>query len=463
MSKKNVSLVLTSVLISLLVITACSAPATPVPQPTQPPAPPTQPPAPQPTQPPAPKPTQPPAPTAAPQPVTLNLAIQGEDRNELDVYKQTIAKFEAANPNIKVNIDWLPWDPYHQKLQTQFAAGTPPDVFWLWINEMPYYAARNLLTPLDDYIQKDKFKLDDFFKATIDAYTYKGKLYAIPRETSMITLYYNKDAFDAAGVAYPDDKWTWDNLRDAAKKLTKKDANGKVTQYGIAPLNGYEAFFSVLWENGGGLLNDDKTKCVLNTPESIQGIQFISDLTNVDKSTPAASEMAKLPVEQQFLSGKIAMFFSGRWSTLTLWQAAKAPHWDVSSVPLGKLGRVARTSAGSHAVPAGSKHPAEAWQLVKYLSSKDVYDYYAKSGLIIPAYKPSVYTDNFLQPGKDPKSAQVFLDELDKSARFEPIVEQYPKIGDIYTAGLSPVFDGTKKAADVVSKICADIDAALKQ
>jgi multiple sugar transport system substrate-binding protein len=454
--KRSLFVVFSVIIVAAMVLTACAPAATAAPA--------AQPAETQPTT--ADQPAVAPATESAPSTnastgfTRLNLAIQGDDRNELNLYQQLIDKFEAAHPTISVSIDWLPWDTYLTKLKTGFAAGDPPDVFWLWVNDAEYYASRGTLLDITPYVKKDNFNLDDFFPTSLNAYKYQDGLYGLPRESSAIVLYYNKDLFDQAGIAYPDENLTFDQYLDIAQKLTKKDDKGNITQFGSGGMSDYSEFWTVVWSNGGDVFDETKTKCVMDSPEAEQAIQWMADLSNKYHVAPTAGESGTMSAEQLFLSGKIAMFLSGRWSTMTLWNAANAPKWDIAPVPaISPEKRTTRTSAGAHAIAKDTKHPEEAWELLKYLSSKEAYDFLSASGVIIPAYKPVAESDTFLQPGKDPAHAQIFLDAM-SYAKFEPISVNYPKVEDVMYAGLGSVWDGSKTAAEVAPDLCPKLEAA---
>ncbi len=399
-------------------------------------------------------------PAASGETVRINLAIQGEDRNELGLYNELARKCEEANPNIDINVDWLPWDAFETKIKTGFAADNPPDVFWLWINNMPFFSTRGKLLDLTPYIERDNFSLDNFYKTTMDAYRYNDGVYAIPRETSTVVLYYNKDLFDEAGVPYPDENWTFQTYQEAAQKLTKKDAAGNITQFGSSTLGDPFKLWGLIWSNGGDVMDETKLKCAMNTPETIEAIQWVADLSNVHHVAPTAGESAGMSEEQLFLSGKVAMFLSGRWSTLTLWNAENAPRWDIAPIPAAsKELRKTRTSAGSHAIAAETKNPDEAWEVVKCLSSEEAFKFFTELGVIIPAYIPVAELQTFLPLGKDPEHGQAFLDAM-SYAKFEPIGENYPKVSDVLWPGLQPVWDGTKTAAEVIPDLCPKLEAA---
>jgi len=393
--------------------------------------------------------------------VVLNLGLIGESKDDFDLYDRIVGDFMAENPNIEVKIDWLPWAEALAKFKTQFAAGTPPDVFWLWVNEFQFYLSTDNLLNITPYIERDNFSLEDFFTVSVNAYTGDdGNLYSMPREISGMIIYYNKDLFDAAGIDYPSDDWTWGEFLEIAKQLTLEDENGKVIQFGSAPLTDYAAFNSILWCFGGEVLNEDRTECTLDSPEAIEAIQWIADTINVEGITPTPAEGANL--EQLFLSNKVAMFISGRWSTQQLWNAEDAPRWDIAHIPYGPAGRFTRSSAGSHAIAAATQHPDEAWELVKYLSSADLMDAFAASGLVVPAYKPSAYSDVFLQPDKeDPAHPEIFLDCLEYG-KFEPVnTPAFPEVDATMYAELDAVWSGAKTAEEFAQEVKIIIDEIL--
>ncbi len=160
------------------------------------------------------------------------------------------------HPEIKVETWNEPWDDYFTKIQALWASGdskTIPDIAFLW--PTPKYAAEGVLENLDPYIQKSGYDLNDYWPGLLESAKYNGSVYGLPRDIEVNILYYNKDLFDKAGVKYPDENWTWDDLLAAAEKLTVKDASGKVTQYALAMENNgkYDKWVN---QNGGAILDD---------------------------------------------------------------------------------------------------------------------------------------------------------------------------------------------------------------
>ncbi|HAX72453.1 MAG TPA: sugar ABC transporter substrate-binding protein, partial [Firmicutes bacterium] len=132
--------------------------------------------------------------------------------------------FEEANPGIKVNVEVTPWDQYWTKLEAAATGGTLPDVFWMHSSQSARFAEGNMLMDLTEKISNsEQVDLSKFPEELSKLYTFDGNVYAIPKDIDTVGLWYNKTLFDAAGVSYPDETWTWETLLDAAQKLTDKD------------------------------------------------------------------------------------------------------------------------------------------------------------------------------------------------------------------------------------------------
>ena len=199
------------------------------------------------------------------------------DPAELDVWKAIVSDFEAANPNIKVNVDVSDWDSYWTKLKTLLAANTPPDVFAMDAPLYLDYQSRGVLLNLQPYIDKNPGMLDGLFPNTLTAYKTPDGYFGLPRDFQTIAVFYNKDMFDKAGVAYPKAGWTYDDLRATAKALTKDtNGDGKIDQFGyvIDPWDFEGGMSEVIWAYGGDLINADHTKTLLGDPNGPPGFSI---------------------------------------------------------------------------------------------------------------------------------------------------------------------------------------------
>ena len=176
-----------------------------------------------------------------------------------------------THPEIKIEIWHQPWDDYFTKIQALWASGDTkviPDVAFLW--PTPRYAAEGVLENLDPYIEQSGYNLDDYWPGLLESAKYNGSVYGFPRDIESNIIYYSKDMFDKAGVAYPSNDWTWDDFLAAAEKLTQKDANGN-TRLRIGC--GRRQMAEWVNQNGGAILDDyaNPSKCMLTEPASVQG------------------------------------------------------------------------------------------------------------------------------------------------------------------------------------------------
>src|SRR5579883_2581142 len=240
-------------------------------------------------------------------------------------FKPVFDAFAKEYPNIDAvyapfNTGYTP--EYIQKLLTTIAGNVAPDVFK--INPSPYFgtlASQGALAQLDPFVKADPtIDFADYFTPHVEACQYKGKLYALPNDGAPQAMWYNVDAFKSAGVELPTKDWTWQNLLDAGKQLTKT-SNGRPLQFGV----GRPDWLSWVWSNGGDLLDADGLKCVLDTPEAIAAFQWLQDASTRSKVMPSPADL-----NQQgdlFTTGREATAFGVRGS-LGTYRDIKTFHFD---------------------------------------------------------------------------------------------------------------------------------------
>lgn len=323
---------------------------------------------------------QPAAPSAAPAPaaadsaadaggpVDLQLTIWGSDL-DAQVYQQRLDLFTAENPDIKVELVYIPSD-YSQKVQTMIAGGTGPDILQV-AEEVHAYSSKGQIIPLNDFVAADNVDLQARYGETgglTSAYSMDGNLYAMPDRGGALILYYNKDMFDQAGVAYPTKDWTWADFLDAAQKLTVRDGDA-VTQYGFAAGGWWPWWMSFIYMNGGAVLNADGQP-VVNSPEAVEAIQFYNDLVYKYKVAPSPEDYANLGTNSPdplFAQGKVAMSTTGFWGIGGLKDAPF--NWDIA--PLFKNKENATVVFGSgFAISKDSENPEAAWKVIEFLTNE---------------------------------------------------------------------------------------------
>lgn len=333
--------------------------------------------------------------------------------SEISILKPILKAFEKENPDIKVDFMHIPQN-YFQKVHLLFASNTAPDVIFINNQYLPIYANAGVLEGLSKY--NNDFEFDKFYPISLATMNWKAETYAVPRDISNLVIFYNKDLFRKYNVPYPQKGWTIEEFLKSAQKLTHKPQ-----VYGISfdeePLY-YLPF--MMSEGLEGLPYYEKIK-------NNKGLIFYSDLRRKHKVAPRKEDSASATMAQMFLQGKLGMHLSGRWLVPKYRQEAKFD-WDIAEFPKMSKGSIMPMDSSGWAISKSSKHKSEAIRLIKYLSSKESMDKFAKSGLIVPARIDSSLSSNFLDNQK-PKNAKAFLDIIETS-KPTPVSVNYREIID---------------------------------
>ncbi|MCA9835182.1 MAG: sugar ABC transporter substrate-binding protein [Thermomicrobiales bacterium] len=299
--------------------------------------------------------------------------------------EEQIAAFKEVQPNITVEIQLTPWADYWTKLQTAVAGGEAFDVFWLNSANCPVYASAGALVPLDSIFGEGGLDPANYPEQILNLYSFDGHRYGSPREYDTIALYYNKDIFDAAGEAYPDDTWDWAKFREVAEKLTD-EANGI---YGVGlHLSGQENYSNFVFQNEGQYLNDDLTACVTadnaNTAEAIQWVtQFY-----LDGLTPGPDVQQSNPVPDTLFPGGVVAMMPGLSPRAQTYLALREDgvNIEVAPLPQGKKRACVMHGLGN-VVWSGSKNIGAAVEFAKFLGDETAERLIATTGIGLPAFK----------------------------------------------------------------------------
>jgi multiple sugar transport system substrate-binding protein len=308
----------------------------------------------------------------------LKVFIFAQD-HEKAVYQSLIDRFTEST-GAKVTFEVTTSDEYNQKMLANKAAGDMPDIFYVGPEAVASYVDDGFVQPLDNLV--DTSVVNDLWGSVGNAYRYDGKvagtgegsLYCLPKDFSTFAFAYNKDIFDAAGVAYPDpaNPYTWEEFVEVCKALTKDtDGDGEIDQWGTA--NAFQwAFDAFLYTNGGHFLNDDYTKVVIDgQQEFIDAFQFFADLTCKYKVTPTVEQDTALGGYQRWLDGQIGFYACSTWDVGAFMDKNTFPYnWGLCGWPTGKTG-VSMTRNGSvgFAISSDTKYPEAAAALITLFST----------------------------------------------------------------------------------------------
>lgn len=388
---KKVSVFLSSLVISAMLLGACQT-STPATAPTQAPSstealPPTA--TALPTETPAPTATVPPAPTPA---ISGTIRVQTYDSSEFNLgkWQEAIASFEAAYPNVNVEFKSVPQNSIETFMQ-EADAGGGADIVQVSDGDVSRIAQGGYFEPLDPYMSGEMGMqtLDPsvFFESVLTSGQYNGTTYVLPRDYNPVVFFYNKDLFDAAGLAYPTDDWTWDDLLTAAQALTLRDGSGKVTQWGFTIRDGagnpywQRGLWAFIYQNGNDMISADGTRVSghLDSDETVQAIQWYADLFTTHKVTPTRDLMAASGSRDLFVDGKSAMQFTGFWELYGYTQNTNIS-LGVAQLPQGTQRGNSLTWRG-FAMNSKSQNKDAAWIFLRWISADEGAKVFATAGL----------------------------------------------------------------------------------
>jgi multiple sugar transport system substrate-binding protein len=385
---------------------------------------------------------------------TLDVMVVANNATERTAFSDAFRLFEKENPGITIQEVFTDAGSFQTKLLTMTAGGVQPDAMWLWGIHFRNLAPKGFLLSLDDYV--DHTFLNAYFPNAIDASRYKGTLYALPGLVGTMAIMANLDMFANAGVELVNYRDDWDSFVAKTKKLTK---TGPTVQYGFTwYAKTVRDWTTWLWRNNGDLFDSSLSKFTFNTPDSLEALQYLSDLTNVHHVTPPGNTLVGSPWND-FYNEKAAMYPNGSWSLGALTNVKFTI--DIVPYPAHK-NQMATMDTFFMGVHAQAKHPTEAIALAKWLTHSVEGQgqlYATKFG--IPSIRKEAI--RYFIETKHPWRLDVFLNALNiDQARMLPYVGNWEEIEALLVREFTPVWNGQKAVRTVVDEITPRVNALLQ-
>ncbi len=365
--------------------------------------------------------------------------------------EKTLEGFEAENPGIDVTVEFRPIDAYWDKLQTEYAGSTAPDITINQMNWVVPGAARGMFVDLKPFIDRDQIDMNAYFYPMEPEWGWQGGLYGGLLYAGGQALYVNKDLLAAAGVEMPAAGWTWDDLLLAAQQTTNADANQWGVHVGIINPPYWGASF--VHGAGGAVLNETMDKCALTSPEAQAGLQWLADLIFVHNVMPSPSALAGQ--ENPFLTGKVAFYFGGTWEEGQIREAGF--DWDFAPMPTNPDTGIVNVQMGSNAwsVISTSAHQEEAWQVVKYLMGEGGQRGMMANG--VPGLKSVVESEDYRKLHEPQNIDIVWQDFANHGHDYYPTPdtdEWWSAVGQ----ELSAIWSGEASVEEATGRACAAVD-----
>ena len=407
------------------------------------------------------------------------------DANQLPAYKQCAADFQEANPEITIKLEQLGWDDYWNKINTGFVSGETYDVFTSHLAFYPEFMLNEQILPLDDYIVADDVDLGVYQDGLADLWkSPEGQQYGLPKDFDTIGLFYNQKLTDAAGITpdqlaslewNPNDGGTY----EAAIAHLTIDKNGvRGDEPGFDKSN--VATYGTWMENSGGGDGQTQWSFLAATNDWTHTNGAWGDEYNYDDPKfqetidwwyslvekgymPSFEAQTGIGWADQLTAGSVALAPNGSWMTGYLFGAASDTFTaGVAPTPVGPSGERASMFNGlADNIWAGTDHPDEAWEWVKYLGSEDCQNVVADAAVVFPAI-PSA-TDAavaaFEAKGVDVSAFTVHVDE--ETTFLFPITDHKSDVNAIITPAMEAVMSGKAKA-DSLTAFNEEVNALFK-
>jgi multiple sugar transport system substrate-binding protein len=302
--------------------------------------------------------------------------------------QETMVKFQATHPNIRVFYTPDPED-LESSMPADLAAGTAPDVFQGCCSLLPVWAQNGHLLDLRPYIDRDldQDTIKDWNQAQYQAFqTEDGKQFGLPKYHGALALYYNKDLFDQYGVAYPNETWTHEEYLTAMKALTHdRDKDGRTDLWGSMLDPAWERIQIHINGFGGHIVDPtNPSRCLLTAPEAMEAMEWLRARMLDDKVMATFVDVQNLGTREAFITQRVAMVEDGSWALRDILEKATF-RVGVAIFPAGPVKRVTLATTDSFAIYAKTHHPDEAWELLKFLISKEYGLAMAKASFLQPS------------------------------------------------------------------------------
>jgi multiple sugar transport system substrate-binding protein len=369
---------------------------------------------------------------------------------------------EAHSGSIEIDLQFLPWDQYWQKLQLGYSSGDVYDVYFWDVQAYGHYK-NDLLLNLQPMIEAtDLLDAAKYPTTLFEPWKLDGtNMYAVPENLQTIALYYNKALFDADGLAVPDDTWNYDQIVEAATALTKRDGD-RVNQWGmnVGNLGVWWGTQTLAWARGDAFFDKvlEPTKFQFSNPANVESLDFVRSLVNDHKVAPTPAVSAESGDTTGFQSGRVGLVVEGSWQISAF---AELPfEWGVTSIPMVGTTRVPAYFMGGWVIAKASGVPEAAFEWARWSASD---------------YQPVMATEHdWLPIQNDVRAAAATTDGLPEGYRAVIDSLDTARIGDVYSSNtqqiwvevfepkMTEMMNDNKPAAEIAAQIDEGANALLE-
>lgn len=376
--------------------------------------------------------------------------------DEQTTINKVLSVFQERYPAITVTPRLASWTDYWPKYNADVAAHSTADVQFLTL--VPGYAQKGALYELHGLLKKHHKKLPKgYTQGELALFEYKKGLYGVPRDNDTKVIFYNKKLFSQAGLKAPHSSWTYDDLRSLAKKLTVRQGT-RVVQYGYAFETGQWRLY--IWQHGSELFDNDQTphKLTFDNARAAAGIQFMANLINKDKVTPAASQIVdSTNIGPLFASGQLAMAF-GNHALVPTFTSTPGLSWGVVGMPHFKGYKTVNVAGGAgYTISRWTKNINAALQLWEFITGPTASLLFSAGNDIVPDNPKALHSKSWLSKPYN----KVFTQQTKLGHDF-PSFPQWTDVSNAIQAALDKAWDGESTAREALHAAVGPAEKALK-
>jgi len=371
------------------------------------------------------------------------------DETEQKIYKDSIVRFNALYPGVKVDYQPIPSD-FQTKLKAAMAGGTAPDVFYVDDQLMTAFAPSGKLLALDSYMAEAGVKREDFIPTLLSIFTQGGKTYALPKDWGTLGLVYLPEAFTAAGIPEPTKDWTWDDLKNAAEKIK---ATGKYG--GFCQNADWARFAPFAFGAGGAYASDDFKTATMNTPEIKTAATAIADLKK-SGALVTSSDVGAGWCGEAIGKKLVGMTYEGGWMVNFMRTSYADVVWKAVPLPTGPKGRADVIFTNGIGVNAATKYPKAAAAFAIFLTGHENQGEIVKTGF---AYSTHPDQLNLVVDPNDAAISQGGTFPLTRVGYWGP---NTGKVNDAVSAALNRIYLGDQTVDESLAQAQTEVQAALE-
>jgi multiple sugar transport system substrate-binding protein len=382
----------------------------------------------------------------------------------IDAGKKLYADLSETNPEIEVEERFPVGENWTEDFLSAVAGGDQLDVV-LWCGSPFAFMDGGKLADLNPLMEADaSFDKEDFYESLTGLLVKDGHTYGWPYNYATTVMYYNTKLFQEAGVDFPTVEWTWNDLLAAAQQLTNDTGDPTTQQWGYL-------FRRIDLEHmsqsfGGNWVNADEKRCDFTKPETIEALQFFSDLIYTHKVSPQAEQIGGQSETAMFASGRVAMVGLPEWglNEFNVAHDEQGLEYDVMLMPNGPAGRTTRLRPGEITIMQDTKNLDAAWEVFKYAVSPE---YQRAMQVEIPESPPprkSVNEYKFMEFTSYPESRALFLESPNYGIYPFYDLRYGKELEDVIWPLMDTLMLGSElNAAALADQLCAVVDDKLNE